>query len=111
MKEKRLVTLLAKYYLSKDEENELNNLMAEYLNWGEVLGHLMMNRVMEIAWATIEKFHLNNEENTNSYIKFIPINIQKAVSYGHTFANVFEEYKMCSHGIAVLNGMLLASFV
>lgn len=38
-------------------------------------------------------------------------NIQKAVSYGHTFANVFEEYKMCSHGIAVLNGMLLASFI
>lgn len=73
LKEKRLVTLLAKYYLSKDEENELNNLMAEYLNWGEVLGHLMMNRVMGIAWATIEKFHLNNEENTNSYIKFIPI--------------------------------------
>ncbi|EAF1401256.1 hypothetical protein CH356_03810 [Listeria monocytogenes] len=38
-------------------------------------------------------------------------NYQKAVSYGHTFANALEELKLGNHSEAVLYGMLIAAII
>ncbi|ALS36073.1 hypothetical protein ABID30_000751 [Enterococcus rotai] len=70
-KEERIVILLAKHFLNSDEKIELNDLLSEYLDWAEVLGHLSIHRVMGIAWNTLQKYHLDIPKRIRSYEKLL----------------------------------------
>ncbi|WP_207696114.1 hypothetical protein DOK67_0000685 [Enterococcus sp. DIV0212c] len=72
-KESRIVVLMAKFFLVKDEIEELNRLLNEYLDWSKVLGYLSVHRIMGVAWATVKKYHFDIEGRSHSWQKIFSI--------------------------------------